>query len=116
MARIQTLQFAMANSGLNRLTFEDDNYDDDGNFLRTDIIDSEGLAFNIISAFMRNRGSWISEDYYMDDGTGENNGQTRAAFRNELDIQIHSLTGVKPRFEKQHREGYDRKQFCIFYK
>ena len=66
---------------------------------------STSLAMDILFSFMRGAGIWITNaavigkpDPY---GRVQQDEAGRAAFRTKLSAQIHSLTGRKPRLDKQ---------------
>ncbi len=64
---------------------------------------SSSIVAETLQYFMRGLGMWISNEYYIRN-TGYYNQVTeeeKAAFRDALSIQIHQLTGTKPRIVKE---------------
>ena len=63
------------------------------------------LAMEILFAFMKGMGSWISNSCFVETpdayGMLKQDEAGRAAFRTKLSAQIHSLTGREPRLAKE---------------
>ena len=94
LTRAQNLQWAIRSMSDGKLSSENFQYSD---MTYGDGQTSDGVVEKCLLYFIRNVGRRISHDYYI--GTPDDAG--REAFRTKLSIQIHTLTGIKPRFEKE---------------
>ncbi len=66
---------------------------------------SNHVVANILGSFMEGRGVWISDTYHLNG----NDEKARQDFRDALSRQIHRLTGVKPRIQKEtNSEGKEQ--------
>ena len=109
LAEVQTLQWAIQALAADQ-TPRDPNpkigsfhyYDDDG-YPR---LVSTPLVIEILYSFMRGEGTWIQNNAFVgalrdSHGRMPTDDVARAEFRSKLSVQIHSLTGRKPRLTRQ---------------
>lgn len=71
---------------------------------------SAALLREIFSQFIRGKGIWLSEEYYIG---ATNNPASRQAFRDAVVYRVHVLTGKKPRLNEQENSS-GRMQWALF--
>ncbi len=120
-AEMHMLQQAivMAKSGVGAFDFKQ--MSSNGYSQSEAIVNSSAIVFGILKTFMRGLGKWISNEYYCRNSTDHYIGyhhqvteEEKAAFRDALSIQIHELTGTKPRIVKEKNGAVE--QWVIYRK
>ena len=100
LGRAQIYQWALTNSKIGSFCYYDS---------QRYRCNSSNFVVTVVSAFMRSCG------YYMPDAyIGSSDDQGRAAFRNALALQIHTLTSRKPRIEEEYDNAAGKKRYCMW--
>lgn len=106
LAVTQTLQWAIDHSQLGSFAYTEK--DPNGYHYRNSHHESAALVKEILMVFMRRMGRWLGDSYYCDNDDEAG----RQAFRDKLSMQIHQLTGQKPRFSKEKNGNVE--QWAIY--
>jgi len=110
IATTQNLQWAISNASIGSFDYRD------GSSSYSAYTNSGGLVKEVLLAFIRRVGMWLSNNGFCV-GASSYNGSgateaTKKAFRDALSTQIFSLTGTKPRIQKE--KNGDVEQWAIY--